>query len=369
MIDNGLIIDAVVHGFDVSTGNRAERCPLEQYQGFQTFLHSLAHVPLESLDPGFILELEEFVPAVSAESLAHTLFVESDIDIAFYHHVPIAGFFKDGVSPLAPGLAMRELAPNRVYIYGGVDTFVSDPQLVFEQMERHAERGAVGFKFYPSNGVVDPDTRALVTMLYDDPERAYPYFEKARELGITHLAFHKAFPMGPSVKAVDPADLLAASVAFPDLTFEIVHAGIAFLDETALELMVAPNIYANLELSGNLIVRQPRRFAEILGLLLQRAGADRIVFGSGCAASHPDPVIEAFKRFEMPKDLVEGYGYPEVTDEMKQAILGGNMARMHGIDIPATRELIAGDSWAKMRAEGKRPPWELRRKEAANLPM
>jgi uncharacterized protein len=32
----------------------------------------------------------------------------------------------------------------------------------------------------------------------------------------------------------------------------------------------------------------------------------------------------------MPRDLLEGYGYPEVTDELKAKILGGNIARRMG---------------------------------------
>src|SRR5581483_3111839 len=245
MLDGDLVIDATVHGFDFSTPNRSPLCDPQNFAGFQTFMHQL-HLTGESLEPGYQLTAQEYLPRVSAEALASAVFLESDVDVAFYHHVPIEGYFKDGVSPFDTGLDFRKLAENRVHVYGGVDTFQKDRGKVFALMEEHAALGVVGFKFYPSNGIVDADSRTLNVMLYDDPEYAYPFFDKARQLGITHLAFHKAYPVGPSIDAVRPGDLLAAAVAFPELTFEIVHAGWAFAEETALEMMVAPNLYANL---------------------------------------------------------------------------------------------------------------------------
>jgi hypothetical protein len=361
--DDVLVADGVIHGFDVSQGNRAARCSPEEFSGFQRFMHQIAHVSVESSAPGYQLSLDEFTTRCSADALAHTLFVESDVDIAFYHHVPIAGFFENGVSRLDTGLELREIAPGRVFVYGGVDTFVRDRGKVFAQMEELAEQGVVGFKFYPSNGIVDEESRALMAMTYDDPEVAFPIFEKARELGIKHLAFHKAYPMGPSVKAVDPSDILPAAVAFPDLTFEIVHAGWAFLEETALELMLHPNIYANLEASANLVVVQPRRFAHMLGFLLRQAGPDRILYGSGCCLTHADPPVQDFWSFEMPEDLMAGYGYPEVTPEMKRAMLGGNMTKLHDLDVDKIKNQCRDDIWAKRRNAGKQEPWTTRRSE------
>lgn len=365
MIDGGLVVDAVAHGFDYSLGNRAEQCPAEHYQGFQQMAHQMLHVPTESLEPGFQLTAEEFLPAVSAEAVASSLLLESDVDLAFYHHVPISAFFKDGISRLDTGLELCKLAPNRVYLYGGVDTFLGDRGAVLASMEELADQGAVGFKFYPSNGSMDPASGRLMTMLYDDPETAYPYFEKARELGIRHLAFHKGFPVGPSVDAIRVGDMLNAAVAFPDMTFEIVHAGWAFLEETALELMVAPNIYANLELTGSLIVRRPKWFARTIGHLIQTAGWDRIVFASGCVNTHVDPALQAFWNFEMPDDLQEDFGYPQLTPDMKRDILGRNMLRLHGLDAESVKRQIEDDEWARRRQQGKQEPWSVRRAEVA----
>jgi hypothetical protein len=42
---------------------------------------------------------------------------------------------------------------------------------------------------------------------------------------------------------------------------------------------------------------------------------------------------EAFWNFEMPQDLIDGYGFPPLTEEVKRKILGLNAARLLGIDV------------------------------------
>jgi predicted TIM-barrel fold metal-dependent hydrolase len=365
MIEGKLVVDAVAHGYDVSPTNRATGCPGDNYDGFGMFMHKLGHLPLESRAPGYMLTEEEFRSRWSAEALASAFFLESDTDVVFYHHINYPGFFAGGISRLDTGLALRELAPGRVFVYGGVDSLAEDRQASFAQMEEMAAQGVTGFKFYPANGTFDEATMSFRHMKYDDPESAYPYFEKARELGVTHLAFHKAMPLGPELEGVKVGDMMNAAIAFPDLTFEIVHAGSAFLEETAFELLLAPNIYANLECSANLIVRQPRRFAEMIGKMLQTAGGhQKLLYASGCAVAHPDPILRAFHDFQMPQDLVEGFDYPELTREMKADILGGNMIALHGLDEAALRETVGSDEWAARRAEGKVEPWAGHRARA-----
>ena len=52
----------------------------------------------------------------------------------------------------------------------------------------------------------------------------------------------------------------------PDLNFEIVHAGLAFADETAHAIARFPNVYANLEITTLLMHHGPGLFREIIGL-------------------------------------------------------------------------------------------------------
>lgn len=361
MLDDKFVIDAVAHGYDYAPENRAECCDEERYRRLGLFMTLRGHQPLESTEPGFAMSPEEFLVRWPAESIAHALFVESDVDMAVYHPVSIPAHCKNGVSRWDIGTSLRDIAPDRVKLYGFVDTFDPDRDRVFDEMRRQAAEGVIGFKFYPSSGFFDSD-RILITAKYDSPEHAFPYFEHARSLGIRHLAFHKAQPVGPgTVDALQVNDISTAAAAFPDMSFEVVHDGWHFLDECSMQLRIIPNIFANLECTINLIVRQPRRFAEILGRFLLYAGSSRLLYASGCAVAHPEPVLQAFRDFEMPKDLREGYGFPEVTDEDKENILGLNFARLHNFDIPAIKEKIKDDHWSKLRAEGKRPPWSEHR--------
>lgn len=362
MIGDILVIDAVAHAYDFSDDNRIPECTPERYAGLQHFAYQLGHISTESQEPGYLLTQAEFTARWNAEDLAQVFFVESDTDLIVHHSVAISSFFRDGAARFDTSLELKRIAPDRVLLYGCVDTFDPDRARVFAQMEEMAEAGAVGFKFYPSNGFYDVQANRLVKMFYGDPEKAFPFFEKAQALGIRHLAFHKAQPVGPGpADAVHYEDVSTAALAFPDLTFEIVHDGWAFLEEAAIQLMLHPNIYANLECVVNLVVRQPRRFAHIIGQLLRYGGPDRIVYATGCAVNHADPILRALMAFEMPADLRDGHGYPELTQEVKRKILGENMARLLGLDLEQIRERICDDHWARLRAQGKAAPWSAHR--------
>ncbi len=54
-------------------------------------------------------------------------------------------------------------------------------------------------------------------------------------------------------------------------------------------------------------------------------GTDSLLWGN------PQWQIDAFRRFQIPDELVEGYGYPKLTDDIKRKIMGGNAARLWGL--------------------------------------
>jgi hypothetical protein len=72
--------------------------------------------------------------------------------------------------------------------------------------------------------------------------------------------------------------------------------------------------------------------AHIMGQLMKYLGPDRIVFGSDAVwYGSPQWQIDAFWRFQIPEEMREQYGYPEITVEDKRKILGLNSARLYGI--------------------------------------
>ena len=68
------------------------------------------------------------------------------------------------------------------------------------------------------------------------------------------------------------------------------------------------------------------------GKLLKHVGEDRIVWGTDCLwFGSPAPLIQAFRCFEITKDFQDKYGYPELTQKIKEKILGQNAARLQSI--------------------------------------
>jgi predicted TIM-barrel fold metal-dependent hydrolase len=55
-------------------------------------------------------------------------------------------------------------------------------------------------------------------------------------------------------------------------------------------------------------------------------GTDSLLWGN------PQWQIDAFRKFQIPDELVEGYGYPKLTPEIKRKVLGENAARIWDIN-------------------------------------
>lgn len=71
-------------------------------------------------------------------------------------------------------------------------------------------------------------------------------------------------------------------------------------------------------------------------------GQDKIIYGSETPIWHPQWALRAFWEFEIPKDLMEGYGYPQLTEQAKRKILGENLLRLHGMDVKAAKASVKG---------------------------
>ena len=101
-----------------------------------------------------------------------------------------------------------------------------------------------------------------------------------------------------------------------------------------------PNLYASIAATLNFIERAPRNFAENMGKLMFWCGEDKIIYGGETPIWHPRWALDAFWKFELPEDMVKGYGYPQLTNQAKKKILGGNLARLMGIDIEERKKVL-----------------------------
>ena len=210
----------------------------------------------------------------------------------------------------------------------------------------------------------------------DDEKVAYPFYELALKLGVTNISVHKGLPIvGTDPEYCRPWDIKKAALDWPDLNFIVYHSGFKNLvnelaagstgiDENGylvwtsdivqdrLETPGMTNVYTELgSVFGHTAITHPEICGHLMGQILKAFGSDRVIWGTDSIWwGSPQWQIEAFRRFEIPEELQEKHGYPALTRQDKELILGLNSARMYGIDVPAALDAIPGDRLSRMRA-------------------
>ena len=154
----------------------------------------------------------------------------------------------------------------------------------------------------------------------DDRALAYPLWEKAQELGVKMLQFHKGLPLGHQrVEDLAPNDIQLAAFDFPELNWGLHHLGHPYVDETIDIASRFENVYLILPLLFNQYFVQPMEMMHRLGKALFYCGDDRLCYGSdGFVWPYFQAYIDLIAELEMPIELQEGYGYPEITDDTRR---------------------------------------------------
>jgi predicted TIM-barrel fold metal-dependent hydrolase len=208
-----------------------------------------------------------------------------------------------------------------------------------EEIERQVtEWGSIGFKFYQAH-------RKGLSWRADDERIAYPLWEKCLELGITNVQFHKGAPFGnENVEDLRPNDIQKAAADFPELTFVLHHFGIPYIEETINIAGRFPNVWLALSAWINMYPIMPQECLHWIGKALLFVDPKKLIYGSEAFVwPNLQAYIDLFLDMKMPEQLQEGYGYPEITDDVKRMIIGENAARLFGIDIEAKKRELYGD--------------------------
>ena len=93
------------------------------------------------------------------------------------------------------------------------------------------------------------------------------------------------------------------------------------------------NVWCELGTTWRECMSNPTEAAHVLGKLLNRMGADRVLWGTdGIWLGSPQPQIMAFRAFQISDEFQERYGYPALTPERKAKVLGLNAARLYGVE-------------------------------------
>jgi uncharacterized protein len=341
MIENAFIINPVAHAYNLTDQNLQ---PNKYANGLRKLLTDLHHT---WNPPELRVPMEVYMSDWPMEALAKTMFLESDVDMAANMNLRLDSWFKDGLCSREKNVEAARRWPDRFFTYVGVDP-ISGLENCLRDLEEQMEElpNSVGLKLYPDQ--VEP----LRSWRMDDPKLAYPLFERAQALGIKTVAIHKAIPNGPvpmNPYRVDDVD--GAAIHFPDLSFEIIHSGLAFVDETAHAVARFPNVYANLEITSLLMLHGPGMFNEILAQFLFWGGAEKIVYSDGTMFCHSQPLLQTLWDLQLPDELLKKYNIPQLSKADKALILGGNYARIIGLDIEKAKARIANDEFAKERRQ------------------
>jgi predicted TIM-barrel fold metal-dependent hydrolase len=333
MIGNDAIVfDGVAHVFNFDKKNALGPAG----EMFINHLYAFHNVLTPEGQP--VMPAEEFLRQWTVDDIDEMVYRHSSTDMLCAMPLPLTDLFRDGLSPWEECAELASRNPDRTMFWGSVNPL--EGRRALDLMERQVgEFGAKAFKFYN----VRYDYGRPFPWRMDDPQVAFPVFEKAQELGVNLIGVHKGVPLGPQpIEATQTWDMDGAAANFPDINFVIFHVGLPFIDEVCWQLIRHPNLYASIAATINFVVRAPRQFAETLGKLLFWCGEDKIIYGSEAPIWQPQWALEAFWDFELPQDLVEGYGYPQLTEQAKRKILGENLLRLHGLDVEETRARLRG---------------------------
>ena len=325
--DDAIVFDGVAHVFNFEKKNAFGPAG----EMFINHLYAFHATLTPEGEP--VMPAEEFLRQWTVDDIDEMVYRNSSTDMLCAMPLPLTDLFRDGLSPWEECAELARRNPDRTMFWGSVNPL--EGRRALDLMERQVgEFGAKAFKFYN----VRYDYGRPFPWRMDDPQVAFPGCVKAQELGVNLIGVHKGVPLGPQpIEATQTWDMDGAAANFPDINFVIFHVGLPFIDEVCWQLIRHPNLYASIAATINFVVRAPRQFAETLGKLLFWAGEDKIIYGSEAPIWQPQWALEAFWDFQLPQDLVEGYGYPQLTEQAKRKILGENLLRLHGMDVEETR--------------------------------
>lgn len=266
----------------------------------------------------------------AVQDFGNFLFSDSLTDMAMAQAVVLYDIYKDGFAPVQAQYEFAQAYPDKVLFCGGVDPMYPSDAGVLEEMTRQVEEmGAKSFKFY--NGHIDE-----MSWRCDDRELAYPMYERALELGVRVVQFHKGFPISRApLDTLTPLDIERAARDFPDLTFAIHHLALPYFEECVYIAARYPNVVLVLSGTMHLPFIAPWDFKTYLGRLLRDVGSDRLLWGSEAPLSgNPRPAIEWFWNMQIDEELQDRHGFPQITETDKRRVLGLNQARLFNVQVP-----------------------------------
>ncbi len=345
-------------------------------------------------------QLENTRDGYSFQTFVKEMFLDSDTDMIVISGVPSAERHRDGDGNILEGrargmgvlpswlmheskqkinevaghqraLAQGNCAPNH---YWNRTTNKPDWPALFDQMEHEVKVYDIdSWKWYCH---FDPG-RSGGGFQLDDEEVSYPFYEKAKELGMKLFSVHKGYSSQSRTLGhlAHPGDIEKAAKDHPDLTFIIYHSAIKHgpgaddylaenFDPTTGDLEWHSELMkikqrnpemtnVNVEIGsafGSLAIIHPEVAMHLMGQNIKNYGIDHVIWGTDCLWwGSPQWVINAFERFQISDELCEKFGYAKLTNEDKAKIFGLNAARLYGVDAAQKRAAFPQDAISRLK--------------------
>jgi uncharacterized protein len=289
-------------------------------------------------DLGKAMGLANGTKDMTVENFGKLILEGSDTSVAVFNPF---GFREDyggkDMVPIEEQAEVKERWPQRTVMLGGGLTPNQGRSQTLERMQLFVEKYRIaGLKLYTF------DSTPKRGWWFDDQKQAYPMWERARKLGIKNIGCHKGIPFGQFMaRYAHPEDLDAVCDDFPDLNFIAYHAAWPYHGELAALKGFKPqrkNLYAEVGSTfAATVTNRPAECAHVLGTLLRDLGPDYVMWGTDSTLwGNPQWQIDAFRRFQIPDQLVETHGYPKLTPEIKAKVFGLNAARIWNLKDTAS---------------------------------
>ena len=197
------------------------------------------------------------------------------------------------------------------------------------------------------------------------------FIEKARALGVKTICVHKGLPFGrQSYEHSQCSDIGVVAKRFPDVNFLIYHSGfVTSVPEQAYDesgrrdgidtlvsslikngLKPGSNVYAELGSTWRFLMREPEQAAHALGKLILHCGESNVLWGTDSIwYGSPQDQIQAFRTFQISRELRERHGYAEITPSLRAKIFGLNAARVYGLSPAEVKKYASNDLVSKQR--------------------
>jgi len=166
-----------------------------------------------------------------------------------------------------------------------------------------------------------------------DDRRMWPFYEKACELDIAltmHTGMSYVVPQ-PSCHT-QPDTLDRVLLDFPELKIIAYHMGWPRTEELIGLAGKHQNLYLSLSGIVGWYQRSPYRGYHAIGTALQWVSHEKIVMGLDLPFDDTKRIVDYVRNLQMPEELQQKWGYPEITEEIRAGILGLNLARLAKIE-------------------------------------